>query len=263
MIVNINNFFLYFILPTITIISLITNRYYYTRKDTHKTRFNIPVDLFFGNFVATLVMMVLLLSIYSYILNMSLLAGLQWEIAAIYTMVLLALIIGLGSGAHIVALHIGRVLPKNQRSSEVQKVLHFYHWPFGHRLTYVPIFLIVHILILLDLFKGNILSLHIYQLAVLTAFAMVFGVMAWIVFAISRATRIMFYTLGVMIISILIMLNAETITLAEHQIAYFFTIVFIVSFVLLVFYRYSHFVSESAHEFIHSKFANGDKVRSE
>jgi hypothetical protein len=250
-------------LPAVTIISLITNRYYYNKKNTHKTRFNIPVDLFFGNFVASLVTICIMLGIYSYILNMSLLSGLQWEIATIYTMVFLAVVLGLGAGAHIVAVHIDRTLPKDIRSKEVQKVIHFYHWPFGHRLTYIPIFLIVHILILLDLFKGSIVYLHSLQLLMLTVFAIISGIMTWIVFVITQSTRIMFYTFGVMIGSIFIMLNAETITLAEHEIAYFFTTVYIVAFVLLIAYRYSHHVSESLHAFIHSKFDDGDKVRDE
>ena len=263
MIVNVNNFFLYFLLPAVTIVSLITNRYYYKKKDTHKTRFNIPIDLFFGNFIASLITIGLMLGIYSYILNMSLLAGLQWEIATIYTMVFLALVLGLGAGGHIVAVHIERVLPEKDRSEEVQKVLHFYHWPFGHRLTYIPIFLIVHILILLDLLKGSILTLHPFQLLILTIFAIIAGVMSWIIFVITHATRIMFYTLGVMIGSIFIMLNAETITLAQHEVAYFFATGYIVAFVLLVIYRYSHHISESLHTFIHSKFDDGDKVRDE
>ncbi len=263
MIVNVNNFFLYFILPAVTIIFLVTNRYYYKKKDTYKTRFNIPIDLFFGNFIASLITIGLMLGIYSYILNMSLLAGLQWEIATIYTMTFLALVLGLGAGGHIVAVHIERVLPEKHRSEEVKKVLHFYHWPFGHRLTYIPIFLIIHILILLDLLKGSILTLHPFQLLILTVFAIIAGVMSWIIFVITHATRIMFYTLGVMIGSIFIMLNAETITLAQHEVAYFFTTVYIVAFVLLVIYRYSHHISESLHTFIHSKFDDGDKVRDE
>ncbi|MDA1317094.1 MAG: hypothetical protein O3B87_03665 [bacterium] len=261
--IDVNNFFLYFILPAVTIIFLITNRYYYSKKDTYKTRFNIPVDLFFGNFAGSLILLVILLGIYAYILNMSLITGIRWEIAAIFTIVLLTLVVGIGTGGHIVAVHIERILPHKYQTDEVQKVLDYYHWPFGHRLTYIPIFFIVHILILLDLFRGNILLLTLFQLMMLTTFAVISGVMAWIIFVITRTTRIMFYTLGVMVVSISFMLNAETVTLAEHQVAYFFTIVFMVSFALLIIYRYSHKVSESLHTFIHSKFDDGDKVRDE
>ena len=255
-----DKFVLYFVLPATTILFVITNRFYYSRKETTKTRFNIPDDLFVGNILASLIVVIGSLGMYAYILNIRIIYEIKWEMLSLVTIAILALIIGLGTGGHIAALNIERTLDETEQSDKLKKVLHFYHWPFGHKLTYVPAFLIVYILILLDLFRGHFVILNRFELLILSGFAIIAGLTAWITFVITHVTKLMFFTLAILLGSIMMILITETITLMNHQIAYFFTITFTSAWALLTLYRYSHHVSESVHWFIHSKFPKGDKI---
>ncbi len=223
-------------------------------------RFNMREDLFFGNIVGPIVGLIIMLAIYANILNITYISQLRWELLVIFTVAVLALIIGIGTGGHIAAITIEATLKNAKRSEEVDNALYYFHWPFGHKLTFVPTILIFYIMILFDLFKGAPELLVFHQSLILVCCALVLSAFASVVFVVTHVTRIMFYTFGTLSLSILIVLMSEQITLDYHLIAYFFTIMFINTFILIGFYRYSHLISPKLSTYIQSRFPGGDKV---
>lgn len=258
---NVNSFFLYFVLPAFTLFLIFTNRYYYTKKESQRMRFNMREDLFFGNIVGPIVGLLVVLAIYAAILNIQFVTQLRWELLAIFTITTLSLLVGIGLGGHIAAVSIEKSMKKKQATTETEHILYFFHWPFGHKLTYIPAALVFYILVLLDLFKGVPEDLKNHQLIILTFFAFVLGAVATVSFIMTHVTRIMFYTSLIIDLSLLIVLTFESITLANHTIAYFFTVMFFSILFLVAVYRYSYYISDSLHLRIHSKFINGDKVK--
>lgn len=255
-----NDFFLYVVIPVFTLFLIFTNRYYYTKKQSQKMRFNMREDLFFGNIVGPIVGLVIILAIYANIIKINTIEELRWEILAIFTIVLLILMLGIGLGAHIVAVSVEKSIGKHLFEKETDRILYFFHWPFGHIMTFVPASLVCYVLVLLDLIKGEPEKLAQHQELILITFGLFLSTAASISFIITHVTRIMFYTMGILSLSILFVLSFEAITLNEHLIAYFFTVIFISSFFMMITYRYTHLVSKSLHTRIHAWFPDGDKV---
>ena len=260
---NINSFFLYFVLPAFTLFLIFTNRYYYSKKESQRMRFNMREDLFFGNIVGPIVGLIAVLAIYGTILNIQFVRELRWELLSIFSITILTLLFGIGVGGHIAAVSIEKSLKNNEMTEETDHILYFFHWPVGHKLTYVPAALVFYVLVLLDLFKGVPEQLRSYQLVLLSTFSFALAIAAAISLIVTHVTRITFYTLLIISVSIIIMVNYESITLVKHSIAYFFTNLFFFLLGMITIYRYSHHVSNRLHVFIHSKFKDGDKVKDE
>jgi len=226
-------------------------------------RFNMNENLLVGNLVVPIVGLIVILSIYASILNIQFISELRWELLAIFSITILSLITGIGLGAHISSLSIERSMKFGLPTPETQRILYFFHWPFGHIAAYIPSILIFYTLILFDLFKGSRNGLQNHQMIILSMCAISLGLVATVMLIRTHATRIMFYSLLVLNITIVLALRNENITLDEHLIAYFFSLLFFTVFIALTIYRYIHLLSESAHDFIHSRFTDGDKVRDE
>lgn len=224
-------------------------------------RFNLREDLFFGNIVGPIVGLIMTLALYSNVLNIRFVWELKWEMLVIFTITILSLIIGIGLGAHIAAVSIEKNMKNNTLTEEGENFLYFFHWPFGHKLTFIPAALIFYVIVLFDLFKGTNQFLENHQAILITVCALTLSVFATVSFIVTHVTRIMFYTLGILSLSIGIVLLFEDITLREHLIAFFFTILYLGTFVMIALYRYTHHISTPLHEYIHSKFPDGDKVK--
>lgn len=258
---GIYNFLLYFILPALVLFYIFTNKYYYSKKQSQKMRFNMGEDIFFGNIIAPIIGLFIILGIYIQILDIQFIGQIKWELLSILAITVLTLIVGIGIGGHIAAISIERVVPKYFRHGEFKRILYFFHWPFGHIVPSVPTTLILYLLILLDLFKGKVVGISQYQFIILTFFGILAGIVGSGTIVISHVTRVMFYTMLLLSSSIFVVLGKESITLLEHGVAYFFTIIFITCALALGIYRYIHFLSEKAHYFIQSKFKNGDFIK--
>ncbi len=257
---NANSFFLYFVLPAFTLFLIFTNRYYYSKKDSRRMRFNMREDLFFGNIVGPIVGLIGILALYAKILNIQYLSQLRWEILAIFTITLMSLLLGIGLGGHIAAVSIEKSLKNKKFTEETDDILFFFHWPFGHKLTYIPAALVIYVVVLLDLFKGSPEILKPHQEMLLIVLATGLAIATSISFVITHVTRIMFYTLLVLVSGLFFALRYETVTLKEHPTAFFFAILCIAILIMMAIYRYIHHVSKPLHTYIHSKFRDGDKV---
>lgn len=257
---NANSFFLYFVLPAFTIFLIFTNRYYYTKKESQRMRFNMREDLFFGNIVGPIVGLIGILALYAKILNIQYLSQLRWELLAIFTITLMALLLGIGLGGHIAAVSIEKSLKDKQMTKETEHILFFFHWPFGHKLTYIPAALVIYVIVLLDLFKGSPEILKPHQELFLIVFATGLAIATSISFIITHVTRIMFYTLLVLVSGLMFVLRYETVTLKEHPTSFFFAVLCIAILIMTAIYRYIHHFSKPLHRYIQSKFRDGDKV---
>ena len=218
-------------------------------------------DLFFGNIIAPVIGLLFILGIYLEILDIQLIDEIRWELLSILAIVVLSLIAGIGLGGHIAAISIERAVPKYFHHGEFKRILYFFHWPFGHIVPYVSTSLIFYSLILLDLFKGKIVPISQYQIVILTIFGFIIGIIFAGTTVITHVTRVIFYTLVILSLTIFLVLGAESITLLEHGSAYFFTIIFVTCTTTLCIYRYIHFISEKAHNYIQSKFQDGDFIK--
>lgn len=256
-----NAFFLYFVIPAFTLFLIFTNRYYYTKKQSKKMRFNLREDLFFGNIVGPIVGLIITLAIYANVLNIRFFWELKWEMLVIFSIAMLTLILGIGLGAHIAAVSIEKSLEKTPVEDETENILYFFHWPFGHKLTFVPTALIFYSIVLFDLFKGTPETLRDHQVFILAVCAVTLAAFTTVCFIVTHVTRIMYYTLGILSLSIGLVLLFENITLKDHLIAFFFTILYISIFVMVSLYRYIHHLSGPLHDYIQSKFPDGDKVK--
>ena len=255
------NFFIYFVLPAFALLLIFTSKYYYSKKQSQKMRFNMGEDLFFGNILAPIVGLILILSLYIEILDIQFLSEIKWELLSLLSISMLSLFVGIGLGGHIVAISIERAVPKYFHHGEFKRILYFFHWPFGHIVTYVPTSLIFYSLILLDLFKGKAITVSDYQIIILTFFGILVGIVITATIIVTHVTRVMFYTFLLLTITIFIVLSAESITLLEHGAAYFFTIIYVSCVIALGIYRNIHFISEKAHYYIQSKFKDGDFIK--
>lgn len=260
---NINNFLLYFVLPFFTLILIFTNRYYYSKRQSEKMRFHMSENLLLSNIIVPILGLIVVIAIYAGILNIQFVSQLRWELLGIFTIAVLSLIVGLALGGHICALSVERSMKLGLPTPETSRVLYFFHWPFGHIASYIPATLIFYVLVLLDLFKGTSEPLVLHQQIILILCAGALGIASTIMLILTKSTRIMFYTLLVLSLSIVFVLRNENITLDEHLIAYFFSLLFFTTFVLLGMYRYIHFLSLPLHRAIQSKFPDGDRVRDE
>jgi len=220
----------------------------------------MPEGVFVGNIIAPIFGLLSILGIYSSILNFKDISFLRWEILAIFSITLLSFIIGIGIGAHIVSLLIEKSLENVKLSEKTKDTLYFFHWPFGHKMTYVPASLIFHILILLDIFKGVPYYLNNQETFLTIFFSIIFGGAMTIIFIITHVTRIMFYTLIITNFSLLYLYILENVNLREHLVALFFTYLSITMLILISIYRYIHKASKNIHLKIHCRFPNGDKV---
>lgn len=256
------NFFIYFILPTFALLLIFTNKYYYSKKQSQKMRFNMGDGVFFANIISPIVGLLIVLGLYTQILDIKFIGQIRWELLSILAITMLSLILGIGIGGHITAISIERTVSKQELNDEFQRVLYFFHMPFGHIMTFVPATLIFYLLILLDLFKGRIVAVTEVQLASLTIFAILLGLFATATIIITHVTRVMLYTMVMLSATVFIALGAESITLLEHGSAYFFTILFVTCVFSLAIYRNIHFISSKAHKYIQSKFKDGDIIKS-
>jgi hypothetical protein len=257
---NAERFFLYVGLPALTLLFIFTSRFYYSKKNSPNTRFYMPEGVFVGNIVAPFFGLLSILGIYSSILNFKDISFLRWEILAIFSITLLSFIIGIGIGAHIVALLIEKSLENSAQNEKTKDTLYFFHWPFGHKMTYVPATLIFHILTLLDVFKGVPYSLNNQEIILTIFFAIIFGATMTFIFIVTHVTRIMFYTLLITNFSLLYLYILENVNFKEHLVALFFSFLSVTMFFLISIYRYIHKASKNMHSKIHSRFPNGDKV---
>jgi len=223
-------------------------------------RFNMREELFFGNIVSPILGLIAVLAIYSNILNVRFVWELKWEMLVIFSITILSLVIGIGIGAHIAAVSIEKSMPEDKPTPETSDVLYFFHWPFGHKLTFIPTALMFYLLLLFDLLKGTPDPLKLHQIALLTTCAVTLGVFSTIVFIITHVTRIIFFTFGTLLLSILLVLTLEDITLVDHVIGYFFTILYASVFIMVSIYRYIHRISPKLHRYIQLRIPNGDKV---
>ncbi len=258
---GIYNFFLYFILPAFALLGIFTNKYYYSKKQSQKMRFNMGEDLFFANIISPIVAILLIMGLYIQILDIQFLGEIKWELMSILAITLLSLILGIGIGGHVTAISIERAVPKYFQNGEFKRILYFFHMPFGHIMTFVPTTLILYSLVLLDLFKGKIVFISQLQLIVLTTFAILLGIVSSGTIIITHVTRVMLYTMVIITTTIFIILGAESITLLEHGSAYFFTTIFITCIISLTIYRNIHLISKTAHSYLQSKFKDGDLVK--
>jgi len=247
---TIYNFILYFVLPALTLFLIFTSRYYYRKKQSQKMRFHMNEGLFFGNIIAPIVGMIAILGIYTTILNIQFLSDIRWELLTIFAIALLGLIIGIGIGGHIVAVSIEERIPKLLRVGELGRILYFFHWPFGHKVPYVPTILILYALILLDLFRGHNILLRENQFILLSISSVAVSVAATLNFIITNVTRVMYYAFLVLTLTIFAILNIESITLVEHAVAFFFTSTFIYSTIFVALYRYLPFASKKIDKLI-------------
>lgn len=255
------NFFIYFILPAFALFLIFTNKYYYSKKQSQKMRFNMGEDLIFGNIIAPVVGLFLILCLYTEILDINFLSQIKWELLSLSSITILSLLVGIGLGGHIAAISIERAVPKYFHHGEFKKILYFFHWPFGHIVPYVSSSLILYSLVLLDLFKGKAIPLSEYQIGILTFFGCLLGLVTAATMVITHVTRVMYYTFLLLTLTIFIVLGAESITLLDHGISYFFTSIFITCAVTLGMYRNIHHISERAHNFIQSRFKDGDLIK--
>ncbi|MDP4011127.1 MAG: hypothetical protein Q8P72_02755 [Candidatus Roizmanbacteria bacterium] len=255
------NFFIYFILPAFALFLIFTNKYYYSAKQSKKMRFNMREDLFFGNIIAPIIGLLIILGVYIEILDFQYIGNIRWELLSILAITVLAFIVGIGLGGHITAISIERVVPAILRKGDFEKILYFFHWPFGHIVPFVPATLILYLLVLLDLFRGKVVEIVQIQIFILTLFGLLLGIIGSGTFVITHVTRVMFYTTLVISISIFAVLGAESITLLDHGVAYFFTVIFVTVASALGVYRYIHHISGKAHFYIQSKFKNGDLIK--
>jgi len=223
-------------------------------------RFNMREDLFFGNIVGPIVGLIGILALYAKILNIQYLSQLRWELLAIFTITLMSLLLGIGLGGHIAAVSIEKSLKDKKLTSESNDILFFFHWPFGHKLTYIPAALVIYVIVLLDLFKGSTEILKPHQELLLAILAIGLAIATSISFIITHVTRIMFYTLLVLISGLMFVLRYETVTLNEHPTAFFFATLCIAILFMTAIYRYIHHFSKPLHAYIQSKFRDGDKV---
>ena len=231
-------FVLYFFLPAITVCVFLVSRIYYGKTKTPKIRFNIGEDLIYGNLVAPIVGLAMVLGIFSYILNIYYFHQIRWELLTLFSICFLTLIIGIGVGGHLTAISIERTIPKVLNVGKTKELMYFFHMPFGHKLTYVPTFLVFYLLILLDIFKGTSYRILGYQLLILSIFSIAVGVLTSLVMIASNISRLMFYTTAVISISILFVIGLESATLANHMVALFFSITFFTMSIILAIYRY-------------------------
>lgn len=241
---TIYNFILYFVLPAFTLFLIFTSRYYYTKKQSQKMRFHMNEGLFFGNIIAPIVGLIAVLGIYTTIVNIKFLSDIRWELLTIFAISILALIIGIGIGGHIAAVTIEEKIPRLLRVGELGRVLYFFHWPFGHKVPYVPTVLILYALILLDLFRGHNILIKENQFILLTISSFAISIATTLNFIITRVTRVMYYAFIILSLTIFAVLNLEVITLAEHAIAFFFTSIFIYNIIFIALYRYVPYASK-------------------
>lgn len=223
-------------------------------------RFNMREDLFFGNIVGPIVGLIGILTLYAKILNIQYLSQLRWELLAIFTITLMSLLLGIGLGGHIAAVSIEKSLKNKKFTEETDNILFFFHWPFGHKLTYIPAALVIYVVVLLDLFKGTPEILKPHQEILLGLLAIGLAVATSISFIITHVTRIMFYTLLVLVSGLFFVLRYETVTLNEHPTSFFFVILCIAILLMMAIYRYIHHFSKPLHSYIQSKFKDGDRV---
>jgi len=217
-------------------------------------------DLFFGNIITPIFALLIILGIYTEILDIDFIKEIRWEIITILTISILSLLAGIGTGAHIVSVSIERAKKMNDNNETFNRILYFFHWPFGHIASVVPSLLIVYLLILLDLFKGKIFLINDLQILILSVSGVALGLVLTGVTIATHITRMIYYTLLVISFSILLVLGAESITLLEHGTAYFFSLTFITTTVALGIYRNVHLISKSIHNNLQSRFVDGEKI---
>lgn len=255
------NFVIYFIIPAFVLLYLFTSRFYFNRRHSQKMKYNMKEELLFTNIIVPIIGLILLLGIYVQIINIDFFMEIRWEIFSLFAISILVAFVGMGLGAHIVSLSIEQVVPKPFRLGKFRDTLDFFHFPFSHILAYIPTVLIFYLFILLDLFRGKVLPVSDFQVLILTLFGVIVGFLFALTMVVTHLTRLMFYALLVLCISIFIVLTLESITLLEHAIAYFMTCFFITCLTTLGIYRYVHLLSSRAHGFIQSKIKNGDLIK--
>lgn len=257
---NINDFFLYIVIPTFSLAIIFAYRYYYSKRDSTKMKFNLSEDILYTNIIMPVMMLVLIMILYANILQIDLISELKWELLSIFMIVILVLLFGIGIGSHVVSVMLEKSLQPKELDEESSKILYFFHWPFSHIMTFVSTNLVFYVILVMDLVKGTPFELGKFDLFFLTLFAVIVSIFITIIFIRTHTTKIMFYTLSVIILTVFFLLSFERITLSEHIIAYFFTILMISTLFLTIIYRYTHLVSEKMHNFLQSKFPDGDPI---
>ena len=230
---NLDRFFFYIFLPTLTIFSLWGSRRYFKNRQPyyHHQKFHtrwidISQKLILGGISLGLLFFTITTFIYLYILNIRLIQNLKWEFIILLTMIFLAFIYGVGIGAHIATLTFKMLLPRKQLGSDFQefkKALNFYHYPFSHKLFYISFLLVIYLLTLLDLFKGKFIDLNHIQNFISLFTGIIMGTTGAVFSIITKTHNTVLKTCLVLLISLLIVSYMESKNILYHPVALLFT----------------------------------------
>jgi len=239
---TLDRFFFYFFLPTLIIAILGGHRYYFKRRKPVSKVFKISDDLIFGNFIAIYVALGIAIFLYFYILNIDILKDLKWELLTLIGMVLLSFPIGVGVGAHLVAVSLRKLKPYDSANKkEITKAVDFFHYLFSHNIVYSSILLIIYLLTLLDLFKGRSLELSLLQISLILFSGTVIGGVSAILFIITKSQKLILKPVLIILVSLLVVSIGETRNLIEHPVTLLATVAYSVVALGIIIYRQAGF----------------------
>lgn len=239
---NLDRFFFYFFLPAIIIVLLGGHRYYFKKKKPASKVFKISQDLIFGNFISVYLALATAIFLYFYILNIDILKDLKWELLTLIGMIFLSFPIGVGMGAHLVAVSLEKLRPpETVRKKEIIKALRFFHYPFSHNLSYSPMLLLAYLLTLLDLFKGRELEMTIMQTSLTILAGLGLGSAFGLLLIITKSHKLILPPMMVLLLSLLLATIGEARSISRHPVSLLFTTGLITSSFGIFIYKQTKF----------------------
>lgn len=237
---NIDKFLIYFFIPAFSIYMLLGSKHYFKHKKISSPGFHLSPDLLYGNIFAPIIGGLLVIAIYLYILNIQLIGNLKWEFVIISLLFFLGIPFGIGLGTHIAAISLEKVIPHPilEKNTELKRGLKYLHYPFSHRLTFLPGSLIFYALALFDLFKGKITDLNPFQIFVVVLVGYITSILFSIFCIITKTTKLMTITTTMLNVGILFATMNENRNLTNHIIALFISSIFFTLNINLLFYKF-------------------------
>lgn len=243
-------FIVYAALPILAVIGLFGNRMYFKSKQSYfqstflkKSNFKLSRNLVLGNIGVGIFLVIINLSIYTYIINIRLFRPYQWELATIFFLTLLTLALGIGIGAHVTSISIKTHLSPNsqelKKNQLFRQALHFFHYPFSHKLPYTAVLLMTYILSLLDLYKGKILQLNPFAYVSVTIAGIGIGLFTTVLFILAKTQKLMLSTVIILLTSIYLVSYNEALSILQHPISLMFTSIYWTILVTLILQKQS------------------------
>jgi hypothetical protein len=236
---NLDRFFFYILIPTLTIYALWGSRHYFRSKQPyykqnkkqstvqHIININIILGIIGHTFITLL---------YFYILSTEKIQALKWEIITLASLIFISFTLGIGIGSHLTTLSIKTVIPRllDPRFKNFTQTLNYFHYPFSHKFMYVSTLLALYVLTVLDIFQGKMLDLNYFYQGLAVICGIIMGSVGGVLTIITKSSSAVLKTCFIILISLFFLSINESRNITLHGVALLLTTFFATIFIGLV-----------------------------